>query len=78
MPKTTELVSLLKDRHDDPRYAVCYARGSIFKKEGNFWRVERGRRTVVRRDLCATSHFGRRCKICPNHEFELTVKRGAG
>lgn len=74
MAKQTELISLQKDKSDDPRYAVCYARGSTFRKEGNFWRVEKGKRTVVLRALCVKQYFGRRCRNCPNSEFSVTFR----
>jgi len=69
--KTTELIELHKDKAADPRYAVCYARGAAFKAEGRFFRVEKGKRTVVLRSLCLSEYFGDRCKICPNRSFNL-------
>ncbi len=78
MAKTTELISLNKDVCDDPRYAVCYARGSSFRKEGNFLRVEKGKRTLVPRALCVIQHFGRRCRLCPNSEFAVTFRALGG
>jgi hypothetical protein len=69
MSKQTELVTLNKDRADDPRYAVCYARGSVFKPEGHFFRVEKGKRSVVLRAMCLTSYYGSRCVACPNYNF---------
>lgn len=69
MSKPTELVTLNKDKADDPRYAVCYARGSVFKQEGHFFRVEKGKRTVVLRALCVSLYYGNRCRICPNSSF---------
>jgi hypothetical protein len=77
MAKATELVSLLKDQSDDPRYAVCYARG-IFRKEGNFWRVEKGKRTLVLRTLCVLRYHGAKCALCPNVEFQATFVRPHG
>jgi hypothetical protein len=71
MSKATELVTLNKDKADDPRYAVCYARGSVFKAEGHFFRVEKGKRTVVLRALCLSQYFGSRCKICPHSRFSV-------
>lgn len=69
----SELVSIRGDQPDDPRYAACYAGGSIFKPEegGRFHRVEKGRRTLVNRALCILQHFGDRCKQCPNSEATL-------
>ncbi len=78
MAKTTELVSLKKDVSDDPRYSVCYALGSSFRKEGNFFRVEKGKRTLVPRSLCVVQHFGRRCRLCPNSEFVVTFRALGG
>jgi hypothetical protein len=72
MSKATELISLHKDKSDDPRFAVCYARGSVFKLEGHFHRVERGKRSLVSRALCLAEHFGNRCAICPNRNFKAT------
>lgn len=69
----TELVSLTHDQSDDPRLAVCYARGSVFKPEGKFMRVEKGMRTRVNRALCIAKHFGHRCEVCPNYEASLTL-----
>jgi hypothetical protein len=71
---TTELVALAKNKSDDPRFAVCYARGSVFKPEGNFFRVEKGKRYLVNRALCITKYYGSRCEVCPNREFTLTFK----
>lgn len=75
MSKTTELVALAKDKCEDPRFAVCYARGSVFKAEGHFHRVEKGKRSLVSRALCLSEHYGKRCQICPNRDF--TVKLAA-
>jgi len=66
MGRATELVSLNKDKSDNPNYAVCYARGAVFKTEGHFFRVEKGRRNLVKRELCASQYYGARCRICPN------------
>lgn len=74
MAKTTELVSFLKDLSPDPYHAVCYARGSVFRSEGKFFRVEKGKRTLVPRVLCVLQHFGRRCRVCPNAEFTVTFR----
>ena len=74
MSRATELISLLKDKSEDPRYAVCYARGVTFKVEGNFFRVERGKRSLVSRALCLSEHFGSRCKICPNRDFSVRLQ----
>ena len=77
MSKTTELVSLNKDKADDPRFAVCYARGSVFKPEGHFFRVEKGKRSLVSRALCLSEYFGKRCRACPNFKFKIKlVSRG--
>jgi len=70
----TELISLNKDKSDDPRYSVCYARGSSFKKKGHFFQVEKGKRTLVPRALCVEMHFKRRCAMCPNSEFTATFR----
>ncbi len=76
MSRPTELISLGKDKSVDPRFSVCYARGSVFKAEGNFFRVEKGSRALVDRALCLSSHCGKRCAECPNHNF--TVRFVAG
>lgn len=72
----SELIALNKDTLccDDPRFSVCYARGSAFKKEGNLYRVERGARTVVHRSLCLIQHFGPRCTICPHGSITVTLQ----
>lgn len=67
----TELVTLHKDKSDDPRFAVCYARGSVFRPEGEFMRVEKGKRTLVHVSLCLLRHFGPRCEKCPNRNIAL-------
>lgn len=73
----SELIALTNETLscDDPRFSVCYARGSSFRKEGQFYRVEKGARNVVHRSLCLTHHYGSRCKICPSGSIaiELTV-----
>lgn len=71
----TELVTLNADNEkcDDPRFAVCYGRGSAFRAEGKFFRVEKGARTVVHRSLCVLQHFGRRCEACPNSKLKLRL-----
>ncbi len=76
MSRATELISLHKDKCVDPRMAVCYARGSVFKPEGNFFRVEKGQRTVVHRSLCVVRHYGKRCDVCPNRDFTLKFVSG--
>ena len=74
----SELLALSVEtlRCDDPRLAVCYARGSVFKREGSFHRVEKGARSVVHRALCLLHHFGPRCGQCPNGtiKIQLTVQ----
>ncbi len=72
MSKKTELVSLLKDTSPDPSMAVCYARGT-FRKEGKFFRVQAGKRTLVNRSLCVIQHF-RACRHCPNSEGIIRLK----
>lgn len=75
----SELIALSEDtlRCDDPRFSVCYARGSSFRKEGRFFRVEKGARNVVHRSLCLIHHYGSRCKICPHGSIvvELQVQQ---
>ncbi len=73
---TTELITFnaADGKCDDPKFAVCYARGSVFRKEGNFFRVQRGMRQVVHRSLCLVTHFGRRCEICPNHAIKASIE----
>lgn len=80
MSRPTELVTLNKDRAEDERYAVCYARGSVFRAEGHFFRVEKGKRTVVLRSMCLSMYYGNRCKICPNRNFKakFVSKGGSG
>lgn len=69
----TETVCLHTDQPADPRYATCYANGSVFKPEegGRFHRVEKGKRTIVSRALCVIEHFGKRCRVCPNSQATL-------
>ncbi len=64
----SELVALGVDQPEDPRFAACYASGSVFKPEdgGRFHRVEKGHRRLVSRALCVVQHFGTRCEKCPN------------
>lgn len=69
----SELVTL-DDDSGDPRFAVCYARGSVFRREGRFLRVERGKRTVVNRALCMAQAYEKRCLVCPNFSATLTLK----
>jgi len=76
MSKPTELITLNKDTTEDPRFAVCYARGSVFRPEGHFFRVEKGKRSVVLRALCASLYFGRKCEICPNSRFKMRFRAG--
>lgn len=71
--KKTELVSLLKDVSDDPKFAVCYGRG-VFRPEGHFFRVEPGKRTLVLKVLCIEKHYAA-CNTCPNAEGELRLAR---
>jgi hypothetical protein len=73
----TELIAL-RDDSGDPRFAVCYARGSSFKREGNFLRVEKGKRSLVNRALCVVETFGSRCRQCPNYNVKLTFKAMGG
>lgn len=77
----SELVALGVDQPEDPRYAACYASGSVFKPEdgGRFHRVEKGHRRLVSRALCVVKHFGTRCEKCPNAEAALYFEgpRGA-
>lgn len=63
-----------KDDPGDPRFAACYARGSVFKREGRFLRVERGMRTIVPRALCMAAHFGSRCQACPNYHQRIVFR----
>lgn len=72
----TELITLNADTEkcDDPRFAVCYGRGSSFKPEGKFFRVEKGARTLVHRSVCLMQHFGRRCEACPNGKIRIQLE----
>lgn len=72
-PKTT-LVDLRDDKHPEPRFAVCYARGQVFKPEGDEIRVELGKRTLVNRALCVQEFYESRCRKCPNSSGQLTLK----
>ncbi len=72
----SEIIALNEEalRCDDPRFSVCYARGSSFRKEGKFFRVERGARNVVHRSLCLIHHYGPRCKICPHGSIVVQLQ----
>lgn len=72
----SELVALGLDQPEDPRYAACYASGSVFKPEdgGRFHRVEKGQRRLVSRALCIVRHFGSRCDRCPNSSTQLHLE----
>lgn len=70
----TELITLEADKSADPRFAVCYARGSAFKKEGKFYRVEKGMRALVHRALCVMEVYESRCRQCPNYKVTLIFK----
>lgn len=72
----TELITLNAEtaKCEDPRFAVCYGRGSSFRPEGKFYRVEKGARTVVHRSLCVLQVFGRRCENCPNSKIQLKLE----
>jgi hypothetical protein len=61
---------------DDPRFCVCYARGAVFRREKDSYRVEKGARRVIHRSLCLTHHYESRCTICPNGTItvELTIQ----
>ncbi len=71
----SELITLTQKslQCDDSRFSVCYARGSSFRKEGKFFRVEKGARTVVHRALCLTHHFGKRCEVCPGGQIYVEL-----
>ena len=77
----SELIELTEAvlANDDPRLCTCYGRGSVFRKEGRHFRVERGARTVVHRALCLVQQYGARCAVCPNGTIrvELTVTQQA-
>jgi hypothetical protein len=74
----TELITLAGDKSDDPRFAVCYARGSAFRREGRFHRVEKGKRSLVSRALCVIEAFGSRCRQCPNYSAVITLRSNGG
>lgn len=71
----SELIDLREDQPADPRYAACYASGSVFRNEpGNaFHLVEKGARRVVSRALCVLQTFGKKCERCPNSEATIYV-----
>lgn len=69
----SELIPL-NDEAGDPRFAVCYARGSVFRREGRFLRVEKGMRSIIPRALCMAGQYGSRCKVCPNYTHTLVFK----
>lgn len=71
----SELITLTAEslQCDDKRFSVCYARGSSFRKEGKFFRVEKGSRTVVHRALCLVHHFGSRCEACPGGKIYVEL-----
>lgn len=73
-PSKTVVVDLHREQHPDPRFAICYARGQVFKQEGSELRVEMGRRALVNRTLCIQQHYGSRCEICPNAKGSLTLR----
>ena len=70
---SSELIPF-KDDTGDPRFAACYARGSVFRREGRFLRVERGMRTIVPRALFMDTHFKERCKVCPSYTQTIVFK----
>jgi hypothetical protein len=74
--KKTELVAPLKDVSADPRFAVCYGRGSVLRAEGNFLRVESGSRTLAHRALCVLMVHGKKCSECPNHNTTVRLRHG--
>ena len=76
----SELITLTVDnmRCETPQLCVCYARGSVFKKEGNFYRVERGARSVVHRVLCLMQYYGTRCGQCPNSSIKIVLEPPSG
>lgn len=63
---------------EDKKFAVCYARGSVFKREGNFLKVEKGVRTTVHRSLCLVRFYGSRCDACPNNGVKVQLEVGNG
>jgi hypothetical protein len=72
--KETLLVGLKKEIAHHPGFAVCYARGSVFKPEGRLFRVEKGKRAIVSRLLCLRQVFRRRCRLCPHSAFTATFE----
>lgn len=72
----SELVALTQEslRTDDARFSICYARGSSFRREGRFFRVEKGARSLVHRSLCLTHFYGSRCNICPNGSISIELQ----
>lgn len=73
----TELIAINQmGQGDDPRLAVCYARGSSFHRKGKFLQVEQGMRTRVSRALCLLEQFGARCRTCPNYNGTIGLRAG--
>lgn len=68
----TELIPIEETQGTDARLAVCYARGSVFKPEGKFFRIEKGKRTLVSRALCMNTTFSQ-CPNCPNYHVKLKL-----
>lgn len=71
-PSKSALIGLHKEVAHHPGFAVCYGRGPI-KREGKLFRVHKGKRTLVSRTLCVAKHYGRRCTVCPNSTFIVTL-----
>jgi hypothetical protein len=71
---TTELIALAGEKCEDDKFAVCYAKGSSFRKDGHLYRVEKGARTVVHRSLCLIQYFEKRCTICPHSKLTVTLE----
>lgn len=71
--KKTELIAPLKDISADPRFAVCYGRGAVLQPEGNFLRVESGKRSLVHRSLCVVGAYETKCWACPNFHTALRL-----
>lgn len=69
----TELIGIYQEQSDDPALVTCYARGRVFKREGNFLRVEKGMRGRVNRALCVVGYYEGRCKVCPNYSGEIAL-----
>jgi hypothetical protein len=71
----SEQITLTKEilMTPDPRLTACYARGSVFKREGKYYRVEKGARSVVHRALCLTHYYGSRCAQCPNGKTRVEL-----